>query len=133
MREILSYETTKYREFTLTLQEYNARKVSEDELYLGGKLYDVKSATLKDGEVIVFAMQDDEEDNIVSRIKNLLSGDGDEDIPETIVNLLTVDYIIPNTLTFHFSTEIAATFFYSFVDTVFSRSEDTLIPPPRLA
>ena len=133
MREILSYETTKYQEFKLSLQEYNAGKVSEDELYLGGKLYDVKSTTLKDGEVIVFAIQDDEEDNIVSKIKNLFSGDDDENIPETIVNLLTLDYIIPNTLTFHFSTEISTTLFYPIVDKVFARSEDILIPPPRLA
>ncbi|MCD6013039.1 MAG: hypothetical protein K0Q79_2901 [Flavipsychrobacter sp.] len=134
MVSVLANEKIKLGTFTLTLQEYERSKAGENELCLNGKMYDLKSATINGEEVIVTAIQDTKEDDIVHRIKKIITGGKHgSHIPRPLIELLALYYILPPASELHFYNESHSHRFYTFSDKVFSRNNDIYVPPPRKA
>jgi len=132
MRSVLNDPATKFGILTLSVDDYNKCKQDKDELCIEGKMFDIKSVHITGDKVIVYAVQDDKEDNINGKIRKTLHGNrGDSNIPQPLIELLSLYYILPAQNSLHFTTQPEEQYTHAFCDNIFSRNGDILIPPPR--
>ena len=118
--------------FTLTTGEYHQDLVDDDELLINGKMHDVRSVSINGDVVNISAIQDNEEDRIIERLKKFLTHSNNEELPDTIVHLLTLDYILPQPALFYCSNVLISKTFITRSIPVCSRETDITLPPPRI-
>lgn len=132
MRSVLIDPATKFGILTMSVDDYKKCKQDKDELCIEGKMFDIKSMQVTGDKVIVHAVQDHKEDNIKSKIKkSLRSNHSDSKIPQPLVELLTLYYILPVQNCLFFTTRPEEKYNHAFCDNIFSRNGDIVIPPPR--
>lgn len=132
MRSVLNDPATEFGILTLSVDDYKKCKQDKDELCIEGKMFDIKSVQVNGDNVIVYAVQDHKEDEIKGRIKkSLRSNHSDSKIPQPLVELLTLYYILPVQNYLHFITRPEEQYTHDFCDNILSRNGDILIPPPR--
>lgn len=125
---------SKLQKVVLSYQDYQKNKIDDNEIYIQGKLYDIKTIIHTRASVTLFVCYDNLEEEIIENIKDFFSGT--ESIPSAskhvLYSIFSLIYIIPehlicpNTLlqnsTFNFfSLKINDYIFYS----------DILTPPPE--
>ncbi|MEI6683700.1 MAG: hypothetical protein WCO44_13775 [Bacteroidota bacterium] len=82
---------------TIPAAEFKQSAEGTREIVLHGKLYDIKSATVKGGMVVLHLFKDDREMNIMHRagIAARCDGSGNHGIPVKLVKLMIADYLFP--------------------------------------
>lgn len=80
----------------LSLEEYKDSKVGADELKLDEKMYDVARLEHKADSVIVYAMHDEEEENILSFVGTIISQPEFDHsrVPASVIQFLNVSYLL---------------------------------------
>jgi hypothetical protein len=96
MRERLRYLPDDELElFVLSTKKYQDSKVDENELKLGGKMYDIARVKLKDDLVFVYCVHDKKEDNLLTLIGTIVSEPLEDrsDIPVTVMNFISLIFL----------------------------------------
>ena len=118
---------------TLPLADFQKLGKGKHEITLGGRLYDIKSLSIKDDLVTLYVIHDKAEEGIIKKIKDFFSPakDGQGKIPKYVQKLLAEKYIPPVR---HFFLELVVQVIgqFSFLELSFAtKLPDILSPPPR--
>lgn len=98
MREQLS--TLPSDQLTLLIfseSDYEQTIVDDREVKADGKMYDVARIEKKGGKILVYALQDEAEDNLLSFVYSIFENDsGDEkQIPNQVYQFITLSFLAP--------------------------------------
>ena len=120
--------------FHLTPSAYKqALRDGYDELEINGKMFDITRIEVKEEQVIVYALHDSAEDNLLSFLDQVLksAAQDHQQIPSPLFQFSALTFLLPSTLSF--SNPLPSSFRaftnYAIRDFSFVPSLDT--PPPR--
>ena len=136
MQQAISDDRVKTETITLPLYLYNTDKVSSNEIVINGKLYDIKSISVIDGNAIIEVVNDTAEEKVVKNISAVLDDvdkKTDNNLPNGMINLLTLDYILPPQIKLVVYSSYKETHYLYYSKSLVSRTADILVPPPRTA
>ncbi len=135
MLEVLENAQTSFSEITLSVSEYKKDRVNSHEVSVDGKMFDVKSVNIAGDSVVLCVISDTREDNILRRIKELLSGSkqSKNNTPHQLRPIHALKYITPEAedrICFEFP---SVSILLSLVVTPISSDEEIPTPPPKQA
>ena len=117
---------------TLTTAEYHKAKVDDHEVKVNGKMYDIARVIFYKDKVLVYAIHDEAEDNLLSFLGEIVkrSTNDKKPVPSQLVQLLTLIFIptenqfpVNSSVTFIHATKYTQSYH------AFPRLIDS--PPPR--
>jgi hypothetical protein len=135
MRQALKFRPDDQLEvLRLTKKKYNEARVDEHEVKVNGKMYDIARMKVSEDSVIVYALHDEKEDNLLALMGEIISKPLKDrsSMPVAIVQFLTLLFIQPCADTDFFS--VTAGIFvseYRFSMQVAAPVMDS--PPPKTA
>lgn len=99
MQAQLQDSRSHFQQLTLSLEAYQKYKISEDEIEIDGKLYDIKSVTISGNRVILYALNDSSEEALLEEIRAFLTKNHPTEsrLPETLQQLIFLSYLPPAT------------------------------------
>jgi len=117
----------------LSPSEFYSARINDHELRLNGKLYDFKSVSYSDGQVILDVFHDASEENIINWIEALASAKGNQqgELPAHLVKLLTTTYLGTNSESVLFFQPVLEFPFFQFEEQALSFSREQDSPPPK--
>jgi hypothetical protein len=135
MKQTMLNDHIKFQEIILSLKDYSVDKLGADEVSVKGKLYDVKSVTVEGSKVVLLAVNDNKEENILAAMKKFISQPDHrgEKIPDRLLQLFLLNYLSPGVEFSYFIPSSSAHSFYSFIPALISKAQEISTPPPRLA
>jgi hypothetical protein len=85
----------------LTQEEYKISRVEDHEVKVNGRMYDIARITVKDNHVLVYALHDEAEDNLLAFLNEMVdrSSKDKKPVPPQLLNLLTLQFVIIETST----------------------------------
>jgi hypothetical protein len=117
----------------LAKEEYEDSRVDEHEVKVNGKMYDIARIEVKGDTLIIAAMHDEKEDNLMALLGEIISKPlkSDQPVPSAVIQFITLSFILPYDI-FNFENSCQQKDFHSH----YSFSEITflpafLTPPPR--
>jgi hypothetical protein len=133
MDRMLERQNTRMEHFTISREAFTISRISENEISVNGKMYDIWSYSVKGTSVNIVAARDRDEESIIKVLKNTMktSNNKDESLLVKIVKLLSLDYTMP------FSSEASILKFSAnkllplISEFLHSRIADILTPPPE--
>jgi hypothetical protein len=89
----------------LTKKKYTEVRVDEHEVKVNGKMYDIARMKISDDSVIVYALHDEKEDNLLALMGEIISKPLKDrsSMPVEIVQFLTLLFVQPQSATDFFS------------------------------
>jgi len=117
---------------TLTTEEYQKAKVDDHEVKVNGKMYDIARLIVQKDRVLVYAIQDEAEDNLLSFLDEIVkrSTNDKKPVPSQLVQLLTLIFLpTENQLPVNSSVAFIHATKYTQSYLAFARLIDS--PPPR--
>lgn len=80
---------------SLSGSDFEKARINSHEIIVDGKLYDIKSVVNSGNTVEISVINDTREENILENIRDFVknTGKGDDQLPNKLVKLLTLDYI----------------------------------------
>ena len=117
---------------TLTSSEYRKAKVNDHEVNVNEKMYDIARIVIQDDQVLVYALHDEAEDNLLALLNEMVkrSSKDKKPIPSQLIQLLTLQFvIIENTLPAVSATPVEHTTAYTVSIPAFISFIES--PPPR--
>jgi len=80
---------------TLTTEEYQKAKVDDHEVKVNGKMYDIARLIVQKDKVLVYAIHDEAEDNLLSFLDEIVkrSANDKKPVPSQLVQLLSLIFI----------------------------------------
>lgn len=117
---------------TLTTAEYHKAKVDDHEVKVNGKMYDIARVIINKDSVMVYAIHDEAEDNLLSFLDEIVkrSINDKKPVPSQLIHLLTLIFIpIENQLSVNSSVTFIHATKYTQSYLAFARLIDS--PPPR--
>ncbi len=132
-KERLADKSKTLEELTLSLSAYQLAKTGAYDLAINGEMYDVKSIDFDDDCVTLVVYHDQEEENIIRKIRNFLCADkhSGQKLPVQVQQLLSMKYLQPERSIF-ISIPLPHLFTFSFI--VMNRpasDPDIPSPPPK--
>jgi len=117
---------------TLTPEEYQNAKVDDHEVKVDGKMFDIARMKTTKNHVLIYAVHDEAEDNLLSFLEEITkrSGNDKKPVPSQVVQLITLIFIHPeNQLPVNSSIALIHATEYTRSFLAFDRMIDS--PPPR--
>lgn len=119
--------------FTFTQEEFRKARENDHEVKVNGKMHDIARIVLEDNKLLVYALHDEAEDNLLSFLNDMVkrSSSDKKPIPSQLVQLLTLQFIsIESQLPQNTSVAIS----HSSVYLSYRSSHTPIIdsPPPRI-
>jgi hypothetical protein len=118
----------------LTKEEYEESRVDEHEVKVHGKMYDIARIQVKGDSLIISALHDEKEDNLMALLGEIISKPlkNDQPVPSSVIQFITLNFILSSD-NFELENSHRQTIFHS----RYSFSEKTfflqlLTPPPRI-
>ena len=117
----------------LSAKAYQQSLQDDDEIEINGKMFDIARIEVKEEQVIVYALHDSAEDNLLSFLDQVLksAAQDQQQIPSPLFQFSALTFLLPSTLSF--SNPLPSSFRaftnYAIRDFSFVPSLDT--PPPR--
>lgn len=118
---------------SLSLSEFQKGRISDHEMYVNGRMYDIRSCSISGDQVQLQVVNDTKEESIIENIKGSVNNrtPGTKGTANQLIKLLTLDYInFPDNQdlslqeTGKVNLQITCTLFHSFSASVTS-------PPPE--
>jgi len=80
----------------LTQEEFKKSRVEDHEVKVNGKMYDIARITVKDNHVLVYALHDEAEDNLLAFLDEMVdrSSNDKKPVPSQLLELLTLQFVI---------------------------------------
>jgi hypothetical protein len=81
---------------TLTADEYQKAKVNDHEVKVNEKMYDIARTVVKDNKVLVYALHDEAEDNLLALLNEMVkrSSKDKKPVPSQVIQLLSLQFVI---------------------------------------
>jgi hypothetical protein len=117
---------------TLTTEEYHKAKVDDHEVKVNGKMYDIARVIFHKDNVLVYAIHDEAEDDLLSFLDEIVkrSANDKKPLPSQLVQLLTLIFLpTENQLPVNSSVAFIHATKYTQSYLAFARLIDS--PPPR--
>ncbi len=117
----------------LSATAYQQALRDDDEIEVNGKMYDIARIEVKEKQIIVYALHDSAEDNLLSFLDHVLknAAQDQQQVPSPLFQFSALTFILPSV--FSFNNPLSLSFHsvtnYSVSDFSFTPSLDT--PPPR--
>jgi hypothetical protein len=122
------------KRISLTEHQYHRMKVGDDEIKVAGKMYDIASFELKKDSVILYALHDEAEDDLIAFLNTIIkrTTEDKKPFPESLLDLYSSLYlpVFFNFNAHHFQTHENESV-YLFSSLLFHLRIQT--PPPRCA
>ena len=99
MEESLNSKETIFQKLSLSLNDFQKDKINDHEISINGKMFDIKSISVKGNKVELLALNDSKEESIIENI-NKSGNNGDQqnqELPTRLFKLLALFYISPST------------------------------------
>ncbi len=95
-QQLKSLPVEELTQLTLSESDFEKAKVDDHEIKVTGKMYDIAWIEREDGKVLVYAKQDEAEDNLLSFIQEIVhrSANDKKPMPNQFIQLLTLDFIL---------------------------------------
>jgi hypothetical protein len=79
---------------TLTPDEYKKSRVDDHEVKVNGKMYDIARMTVRNNQVLVYALHDEAEDNLLTLLNEMVerSSKDKKPVPSQLIQLLTLQF-----------------------------------------
>lgn len=134
MSEKLKSNKATFEKIMLSTSEFEKSKINKNEIFLNGKMYDVKSATVYGDIVELVVINDIEEENILVRIKNFVKNTSvpNNKNPDQLHQLISLIYLQPFSESLLFIPSFNINLFCQPKLNIVSNYPDILSPPPRL-
>ncbi len=131
MEQVVRNKESGFIDLEIPLSAFNQSKTSE--ISYQGKMYDIKSYTIKGNTVYLKVVNDTEEDHINTQIKRLAqNNDTDQDnLIQHLLDLLTQLYICPVSEPFIALIDVREVKHTSFHPRLISHQPDIVSPPPK--
>lgn len=117
---------------TLTLEEFQRAKVDDHEVKVNGKMYDIARIVVRETSVLVYALHDEAEDNLLALLYEIVnrSSNDKKPVPSQLIQLITLIFVPVDNL---FPPNTVAAFAHStdYSETLESISFPIGSPPPR--
>jgi len=80
---------------TLTSEEYRMAKENDHEVKVNGKMYDIARIHVKNNKVLVYALHDEAEDNLLALLNEMVkrSSKDKKPVPSQLIQLLTLQFV----------------------------------------
>jgi hypothetical protein len=119
--------------FIIPRDVFAKSRISEKEISVYGKLYDLKSFTILGNAVEIFVIRDKAEELILKAINNVMKSGSEQDagILAKIAKLLSLDYTLPLLLPDSVLAVLSENTFSILRELIYSRIGDILTPPPE--
>jgi len=134
MQEWLSAnDPSRMENLTLTDAEYKASRISNKEMLYKGKLFDIKSAVYKNGQVILKVIHDTREQNIISFISGIKSSSHRDtaDSPVKLKSSQPFNGISPIFTRQSFVISCSKLYFNNYLVQSTSHFSQSAVPPPE--
>jgi len=81
---------------TLTTSEYRKAQVNDHEVMVNEKMYDIARIVVQDDQVLVYALHDEAEDNLLALLHEMVkrSSKDKKPVPSQLIQLLTLQFVI---------------------------------------
>lgn len=81
---------------TLTAEEYQKAKVDDHEVKVNEKMYDIARIVVQDDKVLVYALHDEAEDNLLAFLNEMVkrSSKDKKPVPSQLIQLLSLQFVI---------------------------------------
>jgi len=117
---------------TLTQEEFRKARVDDHEVKVDGKMYDIARIVVNEDKVLVYALHDEAEDNLLAFLSEIVkrTSKDKKPLPSQLIQLLTLIFVTEENL---FSQTRSETFTHHtpYIETVLSCSSTIETPPPR--
>ncbi len=135
MEESLNNKETIFQKLSLSLNDFQKDKINDHEVSINGKMYDIKSISIKKNKVELLAVNDLKEESIIEKINRSLN-DGNQqnqELPNHLFKLLTLFYISPATDRNFLFQQKQQNIWQSLYEIIISHEPGISSPPPRLS
>ncbi len=131
MTNALSNYNTRFDILSILLSDFK-NKINENEISINGKLYDISSFVIKGTTVQLVVVNDEKEEGILKKIKELITGTNKHSqLPTKLLHLLVLNYILPHS-TFKFKLpQLTQQKCFSYCCKIISVSAEVSSPPPK--
>lgn len=81
---------------TFSTKEYKKLNADEDEVEVNGKMYDIARSVRLDDKVLVYALHDEAEDNLLALLQEIVkrSSKDKRPVPSQLIQLLTLQFVV---------------------------------------
>jgi hypothetical protein len=96
MREQLKYlPTEELSVFTFTVDEFRKAKVNDHEIKVDGKMHDIARIESKEGQLYVYAVHDEAEDNLLAFLSEIASRSSKDKkpVPSQLLKLISLQFV----------------------------------------
>jgi len=80
----------------LTLLEYKKAKVDDHEVKVGGKMYDIARIQIQGNRVLIYGLQDEAEDDLLSFLQEMVkrTSKDKKPVPTSLINLMSLVFVV---------------------------------------
>ncbi len=81
---------------TLTHEEFQKAKADDHEVKVDGKMYDIARVVISGDKVLVYALHDEAEDNLIALLDEIVkrSSNDKKPVPSQLIQLLSLQFVI---------------------------------------
>lgn len=117
---------------TLTADEYQKAKVNDHEVKVNEKMYDIARIVVQEDKVLVYALHDEAEDNLLALLNEMVkrSSKDKKPVPAQLIQLLTLLFIPVDNL-FPQNNSVTLEHHTAYSETILSFASAIDSPPPR--
>jgi hypothetical protein len=118
--------------FTFSKEAFRKAKENDHEVKINGKMYDIARIVPQDEKLLVYAIHDEAEDNLLSLLNEMVnrSSNDKKPVPSQLVQLLTLQFI-PVESELPQNTFVGITHSSSYLNSLYWFSPIIDSPPPR--
>ena len=133
MQLVLDDNNTEFQRITLSYSDYHKYKLSNNELSINGDMYDIKSVSMVNNQVILLAVHDHTEEEIIEKINKLLNNTNTRksQLPDQLQQLLSLNYLVESITQIFLSPLSFNCIFYFDDPDLVSNDKVILSPPPQ--
>ncbi len=129
---LMNCPDSKLQKISFSIAQYQLAKKDEGEIKWNGQMYDVAKTETQDGRVIVFALRDDLETELMAFLKLVEGATDNHKPPAALMHYLSLVFIMPAHVTPSYAPEpsyLKHFFFYTFHHR--ATTVEVISPPPR--
>jgi mRNA-degrading endonuclease YafQ of YafQ-DinJ toxin-antitoxin module len=81
---------------TFTHDEFKIKKADDHEVKVNGKMYDIARVEVKGDQVLVYALHDEAEDNLLTLLNEMVkrSEKDKKPVPHSLLHLITLQFVV---------------------------------------
>ena len=131
---LMNCPDTQLQKISLSLAQYQQVKNDEGEIKWNGQMYDVAKTRIQEGRVIVLALRDELETNLIVFLKSVVgtAAADNQRPPSALMQYLSLVFIVPTHVAPSYASNLSTNKYFSLYSFHhYPTTVDVLSPPPR--